>query len=785
MPRALERILDALAPASPASLRRPLCPRCGSERALVAADPDMPERVCTPCGRAARQVTTRCGLCDGRKVRHAGVAGVDYCRRCWTRIRPQAAQLILAQLRCSLPGIDAVGVLEQIPGGPDRMLRLALELEASGAAWFAAPAAGSVQFAGLYDLARAAGADLPDRRCGRCAEVTSSLSRLDGLLCCRRCYAHARHDTCGGCGQSRALERRLADGRRLCQSCSRERPEASAACLRCGRHRLIGFRTATGPICSACRDLETVDTCSSCGRDSSCRFAGTPSAICESCATGREACHSCGHRRPVHSRTTAGGPICHGCAPTIVEVCTDCGRERIVAGRVPAGPLCTLCLPKNPGSWHDCSRCGRHCHLDARRLCSRCRADDLIATLFPSELVASDTRIEQLHAACLAAEPAVTLGVFRRKTTVMLLHELLRTPGEITHELLDASGSVPATRAIRAMLVEHGVLPPRNESLARLERWIHDTAQGMADPVEARAFIRFARWRHLRHLRELPASAPASTARSRRRELVLVAELLAWARDRGRTLSTLTQGDVDRWRTCGPPERHRVKVFLDWARSNKLASRITVVHTFSRTLTVAGLDDDGRWRLLAGVFADGSTQPSSRFAAAMVLLYGVRVSRLIELRLDDVEVLDGLVLVRLGSVPLALPDELGEIAAATAGMRTAARMFGPVQDADWLFPGTTPGQPLSADALTARIQRLGVMPGHARAGALASLAQQLPAPIMARLMGLHPTTAGRWTDAVSASQAGYAALKLPTTADSNPKTPQDPVLPSLDRHKFD
>ena len=90
-------------------------------------------------------------------------------------------------------------------------------------------------------------------------------------------------------------------------------------------------------------------------------------------------------------------------------------------------------------------------------------------------------------------------------------------------------------------------------------------------------------------------------------------------------------------------------------------------------------------------------------------------------------------------------------------------MFGPVHEREWLFPGSMPGRPLSADALTDRIRRLGVLPSHARTGALTSLAQQLPAPIMARLMGLHPTTAGRWTDTVSANHANYAALRLPLT----------------------
>ena len=182
------------------------------------------------------------------------------------------------------------------------------------------------------------------------------------------------------------------------------------------------------------------------------------------------------------------------------------------------------------------------------------------------------------------------------------------------------------------------------------------------DSVEQRCFIQFARWRHLRFLRSSQTPTTIGQARSRRRELTLVVELLIWVRRRGRSLATLEQGDVARWRAAGPTERQRVKAFLDWTRRNDHSRRIIIEFRNSRQLAVTGLDPDHRWQLLAKVFApDCTIAPTTRLAAALVLLYGIRVSKLVALRIEDVSRREGLVFVRLGQEPLALPDELGRV----------------------------------------------------------------------------------------------------------------------------
>lgn len=775
MPRALERIVTALLDDGGTVLRRPRCASCRLERELLGRLAG--ERVCARCMVTARRIDVSCSDCGVTRRRHAQVAGRDYCRICWVRRRSGAAGHLAAQLRVLIPEVNAESVVDAegaLLGGSDRLLRLVLECTAFGE-WFTAPEQASRLFAGFHQRLRDGGALLAERVCGHCRLPTSAMNRLDGLLCCRKCYRAGHLVVCDGCGRHQSLERRLPDGSRLCQRCTNTLEDERTDCSSCGNIRIVAIRTPAGPLCDSCRRLELVDSCRRCSRETACRFAGTPEAICEVCATKRETCSSCGKARIVHNRTEAGLPVCHGCAEPIIEPCTGCGRERRVHGRVDGVPFCSTCYARTPGSFRTCSRCERVAHLRASGLCDRCTADDRIHVLFPPELVTADPAIERMRNACLAADAAVSLGVFRRKTSAALLHRALTTPGGPSHEMLDQAGSDSATRAVRSLLIEHGLLPGRDEHLARLERWITATAGSILDPGERRGFIRFARWRHLRFLRESGAPTRVGQASSRRRELALVVELLTWTRSRGRTLATLEQGDVDRWRAAGPQERHRVKAFLEWTGRNHHSNRIVINFRDTRLPAVTGVDEDHRWQLLASILAAASTvDPSTRLAAALVLLYGIRVSKLVELRTDDVTRRDGLILIRLGREPLALPDELGDIADGATRSRTAARLFGAVQDHDWLFPGIRAGRPLSTDTLTARLNALGISAGRARASALASLAQQLPPPILARLTGMHTATASRWAEAVSASNGHYAALKL---------SPQ-PILNSR-RHRGD
>jgi hypothetical protein len=62
-----------------------------------------------------------------------------------------------------------------------------------------------------------------------------------------------------------------------------------------------------------------------------------------------------------------------------------------------------------------------------------------------------------------------------------------------------------------------------------------------------------------------------------------------------------------------------------------------------------------------------------------------------------------------------------------------------------LFPGQFPGQHRSAGALVTQINRHGIHARPARNTTLISLAADLPAAVLADLVGMNPQTAVKWS----------------------------------------
>jgi hypothetical protein len=98
----------------------------------------------------------------------------------------------------------------------------------------------------------------------------------------------------------------------------------------------------------------------------------------------------------------------------------------------------------------------------------------------------------------------------------------------------------------------------------------------------------------------------------------------------------------------------------------------------------------------------------------------------------------------------------------------------------WLFPGRVPGQPIDLRSLITQLNRHGISARPARNGALAALASDLPAAVLADFLGLHVNTAVRWvtyarkdwTDYLAACDADLAP------APASPKEPDGQDAPA-------
>jgi hypothetical protein len=80
----------------------------------------------------------------------------------------------------------------------------------------------------------------------------------------------------------------------------------------------------------------------------------------------------------------------------------------------------------------------------------------------------------------------------------------------------------------------------------------------------------------------------------------------------------------------------------------------------------------------------------------------------------------------------------------------------------WLFPGGLPGQPITAPRLGSRLRALGIYAKAGRRAALLDLAAQLPAAVLADLLGLAPGTAVRWMRQAGGDWSSYPAEQART-----------------------
>ena len=112
---------------------------------------------------------------------------------------------------------------------------------------------------------------------------------------------------------------------------------------------------------------------------------------------------------------------------------------------------------------------------------------------------------------------------------------------------------------------------------------------------------------------------------------------------------------------------------------------------------------------------------------------------------------------RLGREPILLPEPLATLARSLVASRHGHAALGDQGTSRWLFPGGQPGQPISAYRLAERLRQLGLRPGQDRSAALFQLATELPAAMLARMLGIHIAVAVAWQRASSGDWTAYAA----------------------------
>jgi hypothetical protein len=141
----------------------------------------------------------------------------------------------------------------------------------------------------------------------------------------------------------------------------------------------------------------------------------------------------------------------------------------------------------------------------------------------------------------------------------------------------------------------------------------------------------------------------------------------------------------------------------------------------------------------------------------MVLLYAQPATRITQIRLDDVTTRDDQVFLRIAAEELPMPAPVDslitDLITQRRNMGTAANTTSP-----WLLPGQRPNRPITTSRLRNRLRSLGIT-GTSRVAAFNELLREIPAPVLADLVGCHPRFAAERASALATDWANYAALR--------------------------
>jgi hypothetical protein len=485
--------------------------------------------------------------------------------------------------------------------------------------------------------------------------------------------------------------------------------------------------------------------------------------MCDSCSRRKEPCTSCGRLSVVTARPSEG-PLCSSCYDRSLRlkgVCPTCGQlRRLVLDDGGQPCVCTDCA--GLAASHVCGVCGVEDRLIEKGLCERCLLVRRLDALLRAPDGPIPPALEPLYETLRSVErPHSVVGWLKRSDGARLLGELASGVRPISHEGLDAVLPSKPAEFLRDLLVSCGVLPGRDPYLARFERWATEFVAGVTDWDHRQLLQTFSTWRLLPHLRNLAERnrSTQGSLNSAKMALGQAAKFLAWLSEHGSTLQDCGQAELDCWLADGPSSRYALCSFVAWVKARGLLVRVRFPQRQGQK-AMGSLDGDERWELIGRLLYQDTSELVDRVAGSLVLLYAQPLARIARLGVEDISDLSSSLMVRLGEQPVALPPALaGLVRQLLADRKGQAAIEVPGQSA-WLFPGASPGKPISVGRLRKRLGLIGVEVRKCRNAAKLQLASDLPPSVLADLLGFHISTVAGWFQLAGGDWVGYAAARM-------------------------
>jgi hypothetical protein len=519
---------------------------------------------------------------------------------------------------------------------------------------------------------------------------------------------------CADCGRRRTPHSRIEEGA-LCSNCAAKRRPLEP-CGRCGHIRRVIVRDPSGSaVCNSCYLRGRKTPCSNCGQLRAIASRSPAGPLCRRCGPprARTSCASCGRVAEQSVHDASGRPICKRCWAAQKKMCVRCGTVERVAVRTLQGAICEHCLLAlltHPVPCGDCGIVRPNVADDHRPLCPEC----------------AGLRFKFECPRCRRfARPTIKPGV------CVACHETqLRERSTLRFATADAT------------------LDGYHSQVAQL---IDSTPEPWKLPIK-----RYARWALTGPLqRRVDAGVEITTSVLRwpLRRLKIAQRFAAAAAAAALGPSDIRQTHLDSWLIEFPTQRAELRSLVNWCTAHRYMRSDLSVDAATTRETRRSLSEHDRLDLVQRLLRK-EHDPAARLAALLVVVFGQPLTRTTRLRTDAVQISANGVVIRIGTTAIRLREPLGQLAETVA---VAAHDLG----SPWLFPSSQGGRPISPERLAERLRAAGLhSPLLARNTARAVLAEQMPASLVAEIVGISNAAAERWAKAVGTARVTYTGLRL-------------------------
>lgn len=232
--------------------------------------------------------------------------------------------------------------------------------------------------------------------------------------------------------------------------------------------------------------------------------------------------------------------------------------------------------------------------------------------------------------------------------------------------------------------------------------------------------------------------------------------LCRWATAHTGTITKMTPADLENYFIEHPGGRNTQYAFVVWLRRTGLNTAIYLA-PHEMTFPEVVVSDEDRWAQVNTLLHNDTIRLYARIGGLFMLLFAQPLTDICAMRAEQIALYGDQVTVRSGDTPVQMPavfDDLIRTYLARPGVPSITS-----QDHGWLFPGRSPGSHLVTENFRAELVAHGVRPGRSRHAALFGLAAQLPAPVLADLIGVADKTATKWAALAGRSWSPYISAR--------------------------